>query len=965
VEIEASQTLTQVEGRFGSTMIHRSESSYGFGSNGGDQMKHRIWIKLILVALLVGMAAIASCIKADQDVHVNGSTSEPTLGPAPTAETPTASFIIENKGLLQYDYDDLISENDKKRIEVAVRNTGDSTIYVSGDITINQVKDYDNKPITLVFQMAGQDNEGNYQKQATTEIPADTTVLVSFELLEQAVDPKPGNYTGTLTLTSQGETKVSPEPALSLAIPNSKVSYWDIFIGWFQHTFRKVDLPTFILIIIILGLLIHYVNLIRLRNDPGEVTVEEVENATGEDSIQSKALTARMQDQLEDLGLFPAASQPNGSIPGVIDDLITSSGVDDPRLKLIKPVYDFLWAVLVPRKKHKATSTLYKKNGQYNLTFAVEMDGKTEIIEKVSSDSSADIAEIAARQIYRHIISHPRIWKRIPSSYRFNNAETFEHYQKGIQELDNNQNNKALIELIQAADLESNNVLVRMPIGEIYASSERYLEAMEVYLKIVIQWPEILEARYRLAAVFSFPDKLWGEWKSLDPTRKFALKNLLNQYITDMSIGKPSYPELETRYRMKEYFLTLSLSQLQSLDKELGYWKLTIKYFVTFIPFVRRSDLRQYYAPKARVWPGGADRRSFQKTVQLAELCTKLLILTPNDDPKRLVKEVGHIIGSPFVSWIIHNFNLDWWIGINWKARYTAACFYSLAMASVKNKNFKDELARKGVEQLDLVVKDPKSSDNHDWLFGESDPPNLGDPDLKELREHDKFKEWKSLLKVEPVEPEPGEKEINALARGWELIGAGAAYRAKCWEERRDQVLQLSTLDTRHFFQIQEWYQRELSIWDGLMDLADNPEDESVHRTFWDLMVKDQANVIRMPSLIRQGERDKYRPYKDQWKCLRRESDILQIDWDQAEEKISKALWSQPPPTMTPTSIKGRIDKAYEIWQLLGEWSLNPLNKDFQDAFIKTVSSFHNIPQTAGASRRQGVIDFFHRIFRF
>ena len=123
----------------------------------------------------------------------------------------------------------------------------------------------------------------------------------------------------------------------------------------------------------------------------------------------------------------------------------------------------------------------------------------------------------------------------------------------------------------------------------------RFLEAMEIYMRVVRLWPKMLTARYRLAATFSYDKKVMEEWEEWGKQgkqgkeRQQAIENSLRHYIkNDRSI------ELHRR-----------LLEGKPIDR-------------TF--FLDLSDLQWKYLRQEKKWLRGKYRRR----VEVAHYCTEI-----------------------------------------------------------------------------------------------------------------------------------------------------------------------------------------------------------------------------------------------------------------------------------------------------------------------------------------------------
>ncbi|MEW5873240.1 MAG: hypothetical protein AB1894_28530, partial [Chloroflexota bacterium] len=806
--------------------------------------------------------------------------------------------------------------------------------------------------ITLADEGQMTDDSQVQVAEGPFEVKARETAWLYFKLKESQSPPETGAYKALLVLTAPDRSKT--EATITIHVPSQKLAapqnYWEAFIARLQQSSRSwskrifglgldIDLATVVTCLILLVILIGLVSRVVRRHDPGTVTIEAIKNATGDSSIQVDALTAQMRDLLNDLGLDPPGGQPASSIKTQIKNIITKTAVAAPILKYLTDIYDIFMDLIFARIGYTASTTLCAEGKAYKLILEIKnTSGNIEAVDTLLADSPEKVAKKAAYQIYRHAVGHPRIWKNTPPWARFHSTEAFGNYQEGKRTKDAGQ---ALLCYQKAAQEELNNVIVRLPIGSLLTTQKKYLEAMEAYIKIVLRWPTLLEPRYRLAAVFSFEEELADQWK--DAQQKNQVKALLEQFIQeDPSIPKsgPVKQEIEGLFAkiddpdsQKMLWLHLAILQYNRLVAQ-AYWStLAGEWLATLNPFDWQAGQRSYLAPLARPWPAGSQRRTYQRVIALAKICTQLQLKNSELDALRTAVD-SIVCPNPRLFWR----RWKWW-GMNWQARYNGVCFYALAMSAfVQQEGDTDpavrqkELANLAVDQLEKVIRDPQSWSIKGWLFDDK----KGDPDLKALREHDQYKNWERLVRPEPVKQPELPDETIALAQGWELVAHAANLRIRGWKAHQSGASLWTGLDQRHLDQVQRWYLGERNLWKAAGDLARSPADEKARKLLWDAILADQGSSEKQPALQAQGNPKQLLAYQQSWKALAERAASLQKKWDGLEDRIRHARDSARPAHYTPRRINDQLEKTIETWEALEAWAGSPLDKPLQDQFKKT-----------------------------
>lgn len=707
------------------------------------------------------------------------SLAVPSASLAPDGEVSFAILGIDSAKPLKIDYDALVKENEL--IVVGVENNGKQAVNLTGNIVLMNLVDTDGKPFPLHFLLENESRQVN-----PVQLDPGQVGFLSFNLTQPAdaegKSPKIGVYTGYVVVTAR-EGGSSQHAALTLAVPSEDVTnqgtWGAAVLAKVQGVSRMISErfpgfkqeleinPLFLIVgmVLILGYLFRRGFARHNRRYPGPVTLNKITDATGA-SLNVDGLGAYMKDWLENVGLRQGNAKPYEEIVTAMETLLTE--VPAAQGLNVKNILDALIHLIDPQTGHKVSSTLWKRTGTTYYEMICEIiESPTENVESIDcaqGDTPEEAIERGAAMVYHHVMQQKYVAERIAPWARFSLPESIELYQQGRRLENEEKRDQALEKYWQAAKKDPNNIYIRLAIIRCQEGSQ-FPDTLLSYLKLVEQWPVLLETRYRLAANLTFVENLVDECQKPEKSdQRQELNTFLQRSIEERKgcVFGSLIKEGEKRtlvdslhkltgsgpigyndqMDLKKCFLKLAKYQYEYLEKQSSRWTCLGKRMNLIYT---NPDERKYY----RYWKYRDEVKKFSKVVKLAEYCTNLRILgcSPNSDSSevRSIKSEVETIVLPTDT-------------APWEVHYNAACFYALAIP-LDNANH-TKYAKTAVAHLKQVLRDREFTTTT-WLFDERN----GDPDLKNLREHDEFQHWGSIVKPtkEVKREEVSQAELDAL----------------------------------------------------------------------------------------------------------------------------------------------------------------------------------------------------------
>jgi tetratricopeptide (TPR) repeat protein len=668
---------------------------------------------------------------------------------------------------------------------------------------------------------------------------------------------------------------------------------------------RQVSwLELFILAALTVVLVIHLSILRRLRQSP-TVEVGELTNATGDDDLDKskEGLAMRLRVLLAEAGI-PPPTVPGGGAQESAIAVIEASPL--PEGKFLAPFFAFLLAQLTPGAGHKVAGTLVKRqDGQCGLTVVVTdvYEGRNETIDASWRDSYEEAAEIAAARVYERVTATLPKESAIPAYMRWTGpGDSMRRFFLGkeaeaVPDLD-----LALDYYQAAAKADPANALARMQKANVVTQQGKYLDALRTYLETVLFWPELYQARYRLAVLYSFVESWIEDWTDLPAADKAVLRNSIALAGSPPAGPVPSDPKAAIHW-----FLQTAIDQfnrtLQAIEKQ----KKTARRQRLWA----MRPLYRVFIWRARLFPAKLEpirELGRQRTMALAgRICTELQ-LNP-DEFSGLEKTLKEKLDAKFNRW-----------SGNWQAQYNAACFYTHAFKAKEDPTFLD-LA---LDRLTRALNDPDGQLRSEWL--------CKDPDLAPLRDDERGAFLGDGCAENGETQEGARSMLRRLRIAWVLVFKASEQHQGEWTTRKADAQKWTGTQGRD---LQTWAQQEADLWGRLVNMARQPENEDRQLELWKVLLKpdDEAKLpeLKLPQDGPEGDEEEHRLA---WGALATCAAQQRDRWDVAEDRIrASVMGSESPPSQD--LVVALAEKSQEVWLALKDWAGGPLDPDARSDFLR------------------------------
>lgn len=685
-----------------------------------------------------------------------------------------------------------------------------------------------------------------------------------------------------------------------------KSGYWSVH-RWIDGQLSVFE--AFVIGILMFTLIWHLYRLQQLRRTP-IVEVGELENATGEEALDKtrSALGALLRSRLSVAGVrlpsLPGANAQDTAIAAVEASSL-------PQGKFLAALFKAVLSQLSPSVGHKVTGTLTKRDdGKRGLTLVLTdtYDGRSESVIATWEDDYETATEVAAARVYQHVIAELPRHHSIRSWMRWTGSgDSMLSYYRGVEEQDSGDLEAALEEFKAAVEADPANALPRFAQGNIFTEEGEHIEALDIYLKTVLFWPDLVLARYRLAATFSFAAEWAESWADRPDDERLACETLVR--AADQLAGGPV-----DRGWDEASFLARAVSQF---DAAIGQIESDIKKASHELLWLLRPLHRVLLG--WRIWypdllAGIRHLKATKSMVEAARLCSRLQMA--DADFAVLQKDLNGL----FKRWIV----IPRWTA-NWQTHYNAACFYSIATAKAKLQ------ADQGIDQtlssLAQAMDDPQSQVTPQWL--------CEDPDLEALRRDPRG----SFLADHCHEDQPssarGRRVLTRLRLAWVLLTKSAERRRSEWSNAKGDSLTWTDVQGRD---LEKWCQREHEIWSRLAHWSSRPEDVTRQEEFWRLLLADEADdkAKKLPTLALpdQGSASLSQAgHRRLWRTLQGRATELSERWDWIEDKVREGNRAGTTP-ISLARTTALAERTQEYWSALKDWAEDPSDDGARAFFL-------------------------------
>jgi hypothetical protein len=397
----------------------------------------------------------------------------------------------------------------------------------------------------------------------------------------------------------------------------------------------------------------------------GPVEVEALEHDAADDADHTavKALTAALRERLARNGLIPPPEVPAGTPQVDLVAAVEASGA--PQSAFLAKLIELAPKPPQPPRYKVSGVLLGQAPADCGLSFWVKPSREGGVLlDRVTGCSDhASAVEHAASKIYLHVSNGSE--HAFPLWARWRDESSLERYVTGSQRVRDGDRSGAVTEFEAAESAEPFNALVRLQLANIYEAcvpDEPRLDraklqsaALERYLDIASEWPELVEARYRVSIVSGALATTCDPPETVDdPLTPAELEEIAG------AIGLPGTTAANLPDRLRDVAARESRAVLQLLR---GWFML-----------VRQQRLRTAFEPKGHV------RRELKHTVVISKHCIRMRDLCGRTDWRGRAE----IRCRTFAVLFRHRFYGRG--SLSWQAHYNASCFDALLLAHLRSQ---------------------------------------------------------------------------------------------------------------------------------------------------------------------------------------------------------------------------------------------------------------------------------------
>jgi hypothetical protein len=586
-------------------------------------------------------------------------------------------------------------------------------------------------------------------------------------------------------------------------------SYTGYRIGWIEIA----------LLLVAATLLIRGVRLASARGgaDPVELSISE-----SPEDVKAELL-GDIEATLAAMRLQPPPTVPIPQLEKSIGTAISESGIEQVSWfgKLVAAFSDFIQ----PGGGHKVSLAAWpetspdKKFIAYRVASAVT--GKVLTAGRADGASYHEAAENAAYRIYAAITEPPVVaaeivpWDRWTardgSSIRaFNEAQRLGNEEKP---------DAARAKYAEAIAADRRNAPARLALAGAFedlaaqdGGEANYIEALAEYLRLLLLWPDHLEARYRLAVVLSSVDR-WAD-VIVSPERLREVGHLLRR-VDQSQIGSPRGDNLRTQ-------MLLASARQWTILRDMLRWSASVRRWRQAAP-----AFRSYHRRLVNPLPGSR-LSTYRTIVKAGQIATRIQLGDPREArlatvetnwfrehpdawTRVLAQEARRVIEWP-----------QRWLAEGWQINYNVAC--ALALAGQELSEPRGREAADAVDQLVDLARDPRA----DAVAGKR-PWVLIDPDLAWLRDQPVFKRFEVILDMAGIDTAAASAD-EELRYAWTVLADWAGNHSGEWAER---ITTLATWDGVQSGPLLEWAMQERLVFTALADWAFEPADIQRRTELW------------------------------------------------------------------------------------------------------------------------------------
>jgi hypothetical protein len=413
--------------------------------------------------------------------------------------------------------------------------------------------------------------------------------------------------------------------------------------GSFEDWLGRVTVFEWVLLGLALALILWVVAKVRSATTLGPIEVATIEPAGGDGAGDGLlALTARLRDLIDEVGLRPPPDVPGGAPQANLLSAIEKSPI--PQANWIATLMQ-----AIPRPQpttYKLTTTLLP-TGE-GVAFWLRPAGAGETLIETVPGNLPDVLEVVAERVLMHV-SKDAV-DIFPAWARWDSEQALTLYLTGIAAASDEYYDVAEMACAYTTIAQPDNAVARLRLLNAVEAQARAdsppnaieaatLEAsiLRMYLDLMIQRPELVEARYRAGTLAA---SVASKYAALQPTGKDGVRLALE--MTNAGDAKC----LKNLRKIGRLGLGQALTQLQP-------W---------FAPLV-------WHRPRYAIEPRGQERRHLKRTLEISRRC-----------------QFARKYGAGGNLWTpIRRWGKGWVVrvkadrsGGDWQVHYNAGCFFAL-----------------------------------------------------------------------------------------------------------------------------------------------------------------------------------------------------------------------------------------------------------------------------------------------
>jgi hypothetical protein len=375
----------------------------------------------------------------------------------------------------------------------------------------------------------------------------------------------------------------------------------------------------------------------------GPVEVELLEADSSSDAPVHE-ITASLREHLKGSGVSAPPGVPAGVPQAKLVAAVEASQIPEAALigKLIE-------ALPIPQPvQYKLSGTLIGKTPKCGISYWLRPSGpQSALMKTVEGAAFEDLLAPTAYAVYSYISNQAT--GAFPIWARWHNIEAFTAYRNSDARLQRGDVDGALRELEVAKGREPENALVSLQIASLHEQraeddAAKQAEALRRYLDVAVEWPELVEPRYRASVLAS------GIEASLTPDQRGQPGACI---AISAELGAPA-----DRDQLIVWLRRLAEEESIAVIQLLRPW-------YSFLRFGR---------PRNQFEPSAQERRRLRRVVCISRHCRRVRGVKTRSRPLAWVEIMRSRVAVQ--AWHL-GFGL---ISLDWQTHYVAACFQALLL---------------------------------------------------------------------------------------------------------------------------------------------------------------------------------------------------------------------------------------------------------------------------------------------